>query len=103
MDPLSGSPELDADAVLAQFNRLMNELLRGKLVRNTFRAWEIEILLDIEMCELREGQKRETLRRYQKAVQRQMEKGTRQPMKLSDYLAANKAKRLPALDSATVS
>lgn len=85
--------ELDSEAILAQFNRLMNDLLKGKLVRNTFRPWEIEILLDIETCDLRDGQKRETLRRYQKAVQRQMEKGSDVPMKLSDYLEANRVRR----------
>lgn len=100
---IDGLPELDAETILAQFNRLMNELLRGKLVRNTFRPWEIELLLDIQMCDLRDGQKRETLRRYQRAVQRQMEKGSRDPMKLSQYLAANKAKRLASDTPATLS
>jgi hypothetical protein len=42
---------------------------------------------------LREASKRETLRRYQKAVQRQMEKGGRLPLKLSEYLDAVKSKR----------
>lgn len=85
----------DSDAVLAQFNRLIQELLRGNMHRNTFRPWEIELLLDIESCNLRESSKRETLRRYQKAVQRHMEKGARLPLKLSEYLEAVKAKRGP--------
>lgn len=75
-----------SDVHLQQFNKLIAELLRGNMTRNTFRPWEIDVLLDIESCNLREGAKRETLRRYQKAVQRQMEKGTIYPMKLSDYL-----------------
>lgn len=83
----------DSDAVLAQFNRLIQELLRGNMHRNTFRPWEIELLLDIESCNLREASKRETLRRYQKAVQRHMEKGARLPLKLSEYLEAVKSKR----------
>jgi hypothetical protein len=83
----------DSDAVLAQFNRLIQELLRGNMHRNTFRPWEIELLLDIESCNLREASKRETLRRYQKAVQRHMEKGARLPLKLSEYLEAVKNKR----------
>ena len=83
----------DSDAVLAQFNKLIVELLRGTMNRNTFRPWEIELLLDIESCNLRESSKRETLRRYQKAVQRQMEKGARLPMKLTEYLDSVKAKR----------
>jgi len=83
----------DSDAVLAQFNRLIQELLRGNMHRNTFRPWEIALLLDIESCNLRESSKRETLRRYQKAVQRHMEKGARLPLKLSEYLEAVKNKR----------
>jgi hypothetical protein len=83
----------DSEAILAQFNRLIQELLRGNMHRNTFRPWEVELLLDIESCNLRESNKRETLRRYQKAVQRQMEKGARMPLKLSEYLGAVKSKR----------
>ncbi|HTD42921.1 MAG TPA: hypothetical protein VK687_02020 [Bryobacteraceae bacterium] len=83
----------DSDAVLAQFNRLIQELLRGNMHRNTFRPWEIELLLDIESCSMREASKRDMLRRYQKAVQRQMEKGARLPLKLSEYLEAVKTKR----------
>ena len=83
----------DSDAVLAQFNRLMHELLRGTITRNTFRAWEIDLLLDIENCKLRESAKREALKRYQKAVQRQMEKGARLPLKLSEYLESIQTRR----------
>jgi len=83
----------DSDAVLSQFNRLIQELLRGNMTRNTFRPWEIDLLLDIEACSLRESSKREILRRYQRAVQRQMEKGGRLPLKLSEYLEANRVKR----------
>ena len=61
--------------------------------RNTFRPWEVELLLDIEGCSLRESAKRETLKRYQKAVQRQMEKGARLPLKLSEYLENVKPRR----------
>ena len=83
----------DSETVLAQFNRLIQELLRGNMQRNTFRPWEIELLLDIESCNLREVNKRDTLRRYQTAVQRHMEKGARVPLKLSEYLSAVKSKR----------
>lgn len=83
----------DSEAVLHQFNRLVQELLRGTLNRNTFRPWEVELLLDIEHCNLRDSTKRETLRRYQKAVQRHMEKGGERPLKLSEYLDALKTRR----------
>ncbi len=85
--------DVDAETVLAQFNRLVQELLRGNMNRNTFRPWEIDILLDIETCEIREATRRETLRRYQRAVQRQMEKGANKPMKLSEYLESLRARR----------
>jgi hypothetical protein len=96
-------PLPDSDAVLAQFNRLIQELLRGNMHRNTFRPWEIELLLDIEACNLREASKRETLRRYQKAVQRHMEKGARLPLKLSEYLEAVKSKRAAQTPAPAVS
>lgn len=91
----------DSDTVLAQFNRLIGELLRGNVTRNTFRPWEIDVLLDIEMCNLRDSNKRETLRRYQKANQRHMEKGARLPLKLSQYLEATKARRQNTAGSST--
>jgi hypothetical protein len=89
----------DSDAVLAQFNRLIQELLRGNMQRNTFRPWEIELLLDIESCSLRDSSRRETLRRYQRAVQRHMEKGARLPLKLSEYLESVKAKKSASAES----
>lgn len=85
----------DSDAVLAQFNRLIQEVLRGNMHRTTFRPWEVELLLDIDSCGLRDAARRETLRRYQRAVQRHMEKGGNSPLKLSEYLELVKAKRVP--------
>lgn len=83
----------DSDAVLAQFNRLMTELIRGNMHRNSFRPWEIELLLDIESCSIRESNRKDILRRYQKAVQRHMDKGARLPLKLSEYLENVRLKR----------
>ncbi len=83
----------DSDAVLAQFNRLMTELIRGNMHRNSFRPWEIELLLDIESCSVRESNRKDILRRYQKAVQRHMDKGARLPLKLSEYLENVRLKR----------
>lgn len=83
-----------SEAQLNRFNKLLQELLRGTMNRNTFQPWEIEILLDIEHCNLREGVKRETLRRYQKAVQRAMDKGAPAPFLLSEYLSGKKSAAL---------
>jgi hypothetical protein len=83
----------DSDAILAQFNRLIQELLRGNMHRNTFRPWEIELLLDIEACNLRDSSRREMLRRYQRAVQRHLEKGGKAPLKMSEYLESVRVRR----------
>jgi hypothetical protein len=86
----------DSETVLAQFNRLVAELLRGSPKRNSFRRWEIELLLDFETCDFGAVNKREILKRYQKAVQRHMEKGARLPFKLSEYLDSLRSRRAAA-------
>ncbi|MBV9769219.1 MAG: hypothetical protein JOZ32_06590 [Bryobacterales bacterium] len=97
---------IDSEARLNRFNRLMQELIRGSMSRNTFQPWEIQILLDIDACRVREPVKRETLRRYQKAVQRAMDKGAPLPFCLSEYLNGKKgagvqaASRTPVESSA---
>ena len=53
----------DNESVLHQFNKLVQELLRGSITRNTFRQWEIDILLDIDGCDLRDGSRRQTVRK----------------------------------------
>ncbi len=88
---------LSSEAQLNRFNRLMQELIRGNMSRNTFQRWEIEILLDIDACQIREPVKRETLRRYQKAVQRAMERGAPTPLRLSEYLNGKKGAGGPTL------
>jgi len=76
----------DPDEILGQFNRLLRELLRGQINRNTFRPWEVELLLDIESCNLRDSSRDGVLRRYQKAAQRRLTRGITPPMKLSEFL-----------------
>ena len=83
----------ELEARLHQFNRLMQEILRGRIQRNTFQPWEVEILLDMEACALRDSNRREILRRYQKAANRYVDRGGRTLLKLSEYL--EKKHRLP--------
>ena len=78
--------EVNPEETLAQFNRLIRELVKGQINRNTFRPWEVELLLDVENCNLRDSSRETTLRRYQKAVQRHLERGADKPMKLSEFL-----------------
>jgi hypothetical protein len=79
----------NSEAVCVRFNRLMQSLLQGKLDRNSFDRWEVELLVDIESCVMRPSEKRRTLMRYQKAVTRQLESGALQPFRLAEYLRRN--------------
>ena len=83
---------VEQELMLHRFNRLMGEIMRGVITRNVFQAWEIDVLLDIESCPL-ERRRLETLRQYQKAVERQLDTGPGPPMKLSVFLAARAAVR----------
>lgn len=81
----------DGGAVLAQFNRLIEELLAGKMQRSNFQAWEIDILLDAKRCNLSRFAKAGlVLRRYQEAVHTQLANGAHLPMKLSEFLASSR-------------
>ncbi len=71
---------------LAQFNLLMEELLRGGLARTTYRPWEIAILLDLEACRLRGAAKMRALREYQDAVQAELEAGAAEPTPFAVFL-----------------
>lgn len=80
------------EVVLAQFNRLIEDLLAGSIQRSKFEAWEIDILLDAMTCDLDQFPRADViLRKYQAAVQVQMAKGTHLPMKLSEFLASSAA------------
>jgi hypothetical protein len=78
---------------LNRFRRLIGELLRGEINRNTFAPWEIEILLDFDTCELPSRRRLEILRQYQRAVEHQMETGPGPPMKLSHFLIQREQRR----------
>ncbi|MBI5086630.1 MAG: hypothetical protein HZB13_18795 [Acidobacteria bacterium] len=79
-------PLIELEERLRLFNKLMLELLRGRIQRTTFQPWEVELLLDIEACQLKDANRREVLRRYQKAAIRYVDRGGRTLLKLSEYL-----------------
>jgi hypothetical protein len=81
------------ELMLNRFRRLVGELQRGAITRNDFHPWEIELLLDIETCQLERRRKVDILRQYQRAVERQLEMGSGPPMKLSEFLQIRAAKR----------
>jgi len=92
---------------LHRFNKLMGEVTRGSLTRNSFQPWEFEILLDMDHCEFDPRRRLEILRQYQRAVAKQMERGPGPPMKLSQFLEIraqrHEAKTLRSEVDATVS
>ena len=72
--------------MLNRFRRLVGEIQRGSITRNDFQPWEIELLLDMETCQLERKRRSDILRQYQRAVERQLEMGSGPPMKLSEFL-----------------
>src|ERR1039458_9026550 len=77
----------DLERRLGYFDQVVADLISGNFRRNTFQPWEIEILLDIQACGIPDSNKRETLRRYQKAAHRWVDRGGRTMLLLSEYLA----------------
>jgi hypothetical protein len=84
---------VEKELMLNRFTRLMGELMRGAIVRNSFQPWEVDFLLDIESCHLDRRRRTEILRQYQRAVERQLNTGPGPPMKLSAFLATRAAAR----------
>jgi hypothetical protein len=77
---------IQLELMLNRFNRLINEVMRGAIARNSFLPWEVDLLLDMETCQLDRRRRTDILRQYQRAVERQMESGPGPPMKLSEFL-----------------
>jgi len=84
---------IEQELMLNRFKRLMGEVIRGAVARNTFQAWEVEILLDLQNCTFERGHKLEILGQYQRAVERQMMYGPGLPMKLSEFLVVRARRR----------
>ena len=78
---------------LNRFRRLMGELLRGEMNRNSFEPWEIDLLIDFETCQLPSRRRLEILRQYQRAVEHQLEIGPGPPFKLSHFLVLREQRR----------
>ena len=84
---------IEQELMLNRFNRLIGEVMRGAIARNSFQPWEVEILVDLENCQLERRRRLEILRQYQRAVERQMSTGPGPPMKLSEFLAMRARRR----------
>lgn len=84
---------IELELMLNRFRRLLGELRRGEVTRNSFQPWEVDILLDFADCTLEGGERAETLRQYEKAVEKQMETGPGPPMTLSEFLQLRTTRR----------
>jgi hypothetical protein len=69
--------------------------MRGVLARNSFQPWEVEILMDLENCQLDRRRRLDILRQYQRAAERQIAGCDGPPMKLSEFLAMREERRSP--------
>lgn len=83
----------DQEAMLNQFRHLMDDLSRASVTRNCFQRWEIDLLLDIQTCQLSRSARREVLAQYRRAVERQFDKGADAPLKLSEFLDQRRGRR----------
>jgi len=84
---------VDLELMRNRFKRLIGEVIRGVLARNSFQPWEVEILMDLENCKLERRRRLDILRQYQRAVERQMSTGNGPPMKLSEFLVIRAQRR----------
>jgi hypothetical protein len=86
---------------MTALHQLVQEIIGGSVRRNMFTQWELELLLDLQMCSIRKGARSETLRRYLRAVQRDFTQGAASPLRLSAFLDAEN-QRSRAVANATV-
>jgi len=89
--------ELLSDGVAMRFNRLMKCVLEGDLNGNAFQEWEIEILLDIQRCELPYAEFRRAIQRYRRYANRQLLNGAPMPPTFSEYVSHCQTLRISRL------
>ena len=90
---MAGDDLIQLELMLNRFRRLIGELMRGALSRNSFQPWELAILLDMKECQVEPRRRTEVLRQYERAVEKQMEMGPGPPMKLSQFLQLKMTRR----------
>ena len=85
----------DLELMINRFNRLVKEILAGEVRRTCFQPWEVDVLLDLQDCKLTRSRRDEALRRYQRAVQHQLERGQVPPIKLCEFIGRRARKLMP--------
>jgi hypothetical protein len=80
---------------LTSFSQLVQELINGAVRRHTFSPWELELLLDLQMCRARKSARAELLRRYLKAVQQQFALDGSSFLRLADFIEREQQRSAP--------
>jgi hypothetical protein len=68
------------------FNQLVQELISGTVQRHVFTQWELELLLDLQICPIRKCSRADVLRRYLKAVQLHFAEDASSLLRLSAFV-----------------
>ena len=84
----------DLELMANRFNRLVKELLQGEVRRTCFQPWEVDLLLDLQECRLTRSRREDALRRYERVVCRQLERGELPPVRFSDFVG-QRARKMP--------
>jgi hypothetical protein len=79
--------------LIAQFNALLQEVISGQFQRCTFAPWELDLLLDIESCSVRQSSRVGLLRRYQHAACQRALIGPQPILRFSDFLIEQRRRR----------
>jgi hypothetical protein len=82
--------EPDIELMANRFNRLVKELLQGEVRRTSFQPWEVHLLLDLESCRLTRSRRDEALRRYQRAVEKQLGRRQVPPIRFVEFVGRRK-------------
>jgi hypothetical protein len=78
------------------FNQLVQELISGTVQRHVFTQWELELLLDLQICPIRKCSRADVLRRYLKAVQLQFAEDASTLLRLSAFVEQEGRHRTPS-------
>jgi hypothetical protein len=79
--------------LIAQFNVLIQEVIAGQFQRHVFAPWEVDLLLDIESCKVRQSSRIGLLRRYQHAASQRALRGSQPLLRFSDFLLEQRRHR----------
>jgi len=79
--------------LIAQFNALIQEVISGQFQRHVFAPWEVDVLLDIESCRVRQSSRVGLLRRYQHAACQRALHGSQTLLRFSGFLLEQRRRR----------